>query len=337
MRRFLIALAAIAATIAIPAVAAHATPCAPGACITISGTVTGPDGEAVPSYTVQVQRADGYSAQAVTAANGVYSVDVPIPASASQCYQIVGVADSFYANSTTGVKMCAAGTANLNPRVRTQSFVGQQKNYLADSSKDVVVPIEVEALSRTYPATFAGERMAYTFGFDDPWGSTVTGRDPDVGEETEGIFAAPAVRQIAAGVWQYTWDTSVTLEGGNPGYYDVDWGRRADAESAFDPMMECRMYWFGFGTDSISQSKALPGQIVTLHGQRLGSVPGAIKFKGSGQVTIVSGTGIVSWSDTSVTFQIPVNAKSGWVDAVMPSGIETNAQYIDLDPAKTLP
>ena len=47
------------------------------------------------------------------------------------------------------------------------------------------------------------------------------------------------------------------------------------------------MIWFGFGTAKLSPAKATPGTIVTIDGQRLGSQPGTVVIKGSGQVTLI--------------------------------------------------
>lgn len=315
--KLLLAASTIFAAIVVPAAAHAAAACTP-ACITISGTVTGPKGEAVPSYTVLVQNAS-YNTTAVTDSAGVYSVDVPAPAPA-KCYQIAGQADAYYANIGAPAKTCVSQTIDLSPMVRIQSFSGVQKQYYPDASRTMVIPVDVRALSRTPNAPWANDAVPFEIGYKDP-----TGTHP--GSSTDGTFTGPVVDQIAAGVWRYTWSTSLTLPAGSAGYWDMDFGRDG---SPFSPMMECRMVWFGYGTESVSPSKPAPGQAVTISGRLLGNEPGTVVLKGSGQVTTITGSSIVSWSDSSVTFLLPPLAKTGWASLVPPSGVRTNAQYIDL-------
>ncbi|HEX9697383.1 MAG TPA: IPT/TIG domain-containing protein [Actinomycetota bacterium] len=330
-RRILLCVFAVAAALFAPSAARAADPCPAPACITISGAVRGPSFEAVPEYRVLVQRADGYNVTVATNAAGEYAATVPLPSSASQCYQIVGQADAFYANSTTGAKQCATGRVDLSPKVRLQSTLGEQKVYIPYATAGASISIEVSALSRTYPSPFDGAPLPWVRSHIDPLvdGEHEEGYGHDHHGE-RGVFDAPSVRVIAPGVWQYRWTETMPLDGG-PGFYDMDWGRGV---SAFDPMMECKMVWFGYGIDSASPSKALPGSTVTLSGRRLGATPGAVVLKGSGQVTTIAGSSIVSWSDSSVTFVVPPLAKTGWVAIVPPSGVASNAQYLDLDPVK---
>ncbi|GAC1413439.1 MAG: hypothetical protein NVSMB57_09000 [Actinomycetota bacterium] len=296
-----------------------------GACITIAGHVTGPKGEPVSGYTVLVQNAT-VNTSAVTDASGAYAASVPVTTS-DKCYQVAGTSDAYYANSTTGHKTCeSTQTMDLNPMVRIQSFSGVQKTYYPDSSKPLILPLDVRALSHSSAAPWASDPMPFGVDFHDP--SAVR---PD--SSHDGFFSGPVVDRIAQDVWRYTWHTTITIPAHQPGYWDVDFGRDG---SPFSPMMECRMIWFGFGTDSIAPAQAVAGQTVTLTGQRLGSVPGKVVLKGSGQVTTISGTSIVSWSDTSVSFIVPPLAKTGWAALITPSGVRTNAQYLSI-PSATPP
>lgn len=318
---------AIAASILAPQ-ASSAADCPAPACITISGDVRGPAFEAVPEYRVLIQRADGYNVTVATDAAGRFQAAVPVPSSSS-CYQIVGQADAFYANSRVPSKQCATGSVTLSPKVRLQSVLGEQKVYIRDATPGATIPIEVSALSRTYPAPFDGQTLPWVAGHQDPiaeGGSNEEGHH----EGESGAFGPPSVRVIAPGVWQYRWTETMRLDRG-PGFYDMDWGRGA---SAFDPMMECKMVWFGYGIDSMSPAKAVTGSTITLSGQRFGGHPGSVVLKGSGQVTTITGSSIVSWSDTSVTFIVPPLSKTGWAAVVPPSNVASNATYVDLDPVK---
>ncbi|MGH2830352.1 MAG: IPT/TIG domain-containing protein [Actinomycetota bacterium] len=300
---------------------AHAEPGCPGtACITISGAVTGPMGEPVSGYVVGLQRSDGYGATATTDAGGTYVASVPVPPPGA-CYQVVGRSDPFYAQAGGGQKFCATATVNLSPKVRINGVGGPQKVYLPDASQAAAVPVQVSALSRSFPAPFDGQPL--------PWESEYA--DPAGGDERHdhGRFGAPEARRIGDGVWQYVWSAVMTLPANQAGFYDMDWGRNG---SAFDPMMECKMIWFGYGIDSPPQ-KALPGGTVTLDGRRFGARPGSLVLKGSGAVTTVSGANIVSWSDTRIVFTVPPLAKTGWISVSPPSGVESNAQHLSLDVA----
>lgn len=338
-RRVLLAVAAITAAVFAPSAVRAADPCPAPACITISGTVRGPSGEAVPNYQVLIQRADGYNTTVATDAAGTYTATVPVPSS-SQCYQVVGRADAFYANSNTGVKQCATGRVDLSPKVRIQSVAGDQKIYIPFATAGASIPIEISALSRSFPAPFAGAALPWVIEHHDPAADHTHAEGAADGHMhthehwmhhgERGQFGEPSVRVIAPGVWQYRWTETLHLDRG-PGFYDMDWGR---GTSAFDPMMECKMVWFGYGVDSVSPAKALPGQTVTLSGRRFGVTPSAVVIKGSGQVTTLSGSSIVSWSDTSVTFLVPPTAKTGWVNVVSASNVPSNAQFLDLDPVK---
>ncbi len=330
LRFALLGIALVTAFVFAP-VMAHAAPCPAAACITISGRVTGPAGEAVPQYRVLVQRADGYNVTPITDATGRYEAVVPLPSS-TQCYQIVGQADAFYANATTPAKSCVTQTVDLSAKVRTQSFSGSQKTYFPDASTSLTFPVEVQALSRSFPAPFDGAAMPWVFAYHDPHGAEAEeGGSHEMEEGERGEFAAPAVTKIADGVWKYSWTRSITLPAGQPGYYDFDWGR---GTSAFNPMMECRMYWFGYGADSLTPQRAIAGQTVTITGRRLGAEAGRVVLKGSGQVTVIEGSSIVSWTDSSVTFAVPPLAKTGWASIEPPSRVATNAVYLSLDPVK---
>lgn len=339
-RRILLCVAAVAAALFAPGAARAADPCPAPACITVTGVVRGPAGEAVPEYRVLLQRADGYNVTVATDAAGAYRATVPMPSSASQCYQIVGQADAFYANSTTGAKQCATGSVNLSPKVRLQSTLGEQKVYIPVATGGASIPIEVSALSRSNPAPFDGAPLPWVVEHHDPAGEHEQAEGAADGHMhthehwmhhgSRGTFDPPSVRQIAPGVWQYRWTSTLHLDKG-PGFYDMDWGR---GTSAFDPMMECKMVWFGYGIDAASPAKVVPGQTVTLSGRRFGAAPGLVVLKGSGQVTTIAGSSIVSWNDTSVTFVVPPLAKTGWVNVVPASNVPSNAQYLDLDPIR---
>lgn len=330
---------AIAASIVAPQASSAATDCPAPACITISGAVRGPAFEAVPDYRVLIQRADGYNVTVVTDAAGTFQAAVPVPPSSS-CYQIVGQADAFYANSAVPSKQCATGSVTLSPKVRLQSVLGEQKVYIRDAAPGTTVPIEVSALSRSYPAPFDGQTLPWVVEHEDPLAEhehITPGEDGHFHVHNHGLhhgetgtFGAPSVRSIAPGVWQYRWSETLRLDSG-PGFYDMDWGR---GTSAFNPMMECKMVWFGYGIDSLSPAKAVTGSTVTLSGQRFGGHPGSVVLKGSGQVTTITGSNIVSWTDTSVTFIVPPLSKTGWASIVPPSNVPSNATYLDLDPVK---
>lgn len=328
--RILWPLLILAAALVAPAAVRAADPCPAPACITISGTVRGPVFEAVSGYRVLVQRADGYNVTVVTDASGAYSATVPLPSSSSQCYQIVGQADAFYANAATGAKRCSTGRVDLSPKVRIQGTLGEQKMYLPDASAPVALPVEVSALSRTYPAAFEGAPLPWVFKHSDPY-QEASGGGYEHGHDGErGVFDAPSVRKIADEVWQYRWTRTIHLDHG-AGFYEMDWGRGA---SMFDPMMECKMIWFGYGIDSLAPSSAVPGQTVTIMGRKFGSTPGALVLAGSGQVTTISGSSIVSWSKTEITFVVPPLAKTGWISVLPPTNLPTNAAYLNLDPVR---
>lgn len=330
---------AIAASILTPAASSAAPDCPAPACITISGVVRGPNSEAVPDYRVLIQRADGYNTTVATGAAGTFTATVPVPSSSS-CYQVVGQADAFYANSTVPSKQCTTGSVTLSPKIRLQSVLGEQKVYIPNATAGASIPIEVSALSRSYPAPFDGQALPWVIEHEDPAAEHEHASPGEDGHMhihnhwmhhgLRGSFGAPSVRTIAPGVWQYRWTETLNLDAG-PGFYDMDWGR---GTSAFDPMMECKMVWFGYGIDSLSPSKAVTGSTITLSGRRFGGHPGSVVLKGSGQVTTITGSSIVSWSDSSVTFIVPPLAKTGWASIVPASNVPSNATYLDLDPVK---
>ena len=318
--RLLLVAAAIAAGAFGTTGATAVTPCPDAACTDVTGTVFDPHGNPAPSYQVVAKRADGYNETTTTDAAGHYEFHLPVPGP-NNCYQIVGTPDPYYTKSSWSQKACVDAHVDLHPSYRINGVTGLQKVYLGDTSADVSIPTSVSALSRTFPAPFDGDRLTYAFDYLSPAG----GEEEEI---AEGSFAAPEVRQIADGVWQYLWTETVTLPSHKVGYYDMDWGE----DTVFSPMMDCRMIWFGYGTSAISPSEALPTTTVTLTGQNLGSTPGSVVLKGSGSITTITGPNIVSWSDTQVKFIIPLGAKSGWAAAVPPSGVKTNAQYIKVDP-----
>lgn len=316
---------AVVATIVSPSLA-NAAECAP-ACITISGSVIGPMGEAVPDYNITFQRPNA-NFLAKTDAAGAFSIELALPTSSSQCYQVAGQPDAFYAHSSVAGKVCGtAAGVNLYPKIRSNSFSGSQKVYIPDPSVSQYIPVEVQALSRTYPAPFDGQPMPWTFGHYDP----MSDEPYEYGEQHHGyggVFNPPTVTKIADGVWKYAWTKTVYLKATKVGFYDFDWGR---GDSVFNPMMECRMYWFGFGIESFTPARPLPGQTVTVTGRSLGSVPGAVRIRSTGQTSVIEGSSIVSWSDTSVTFVVPLNAKTGYLFLSPPSGVATNQLYLPLD------
>lgn len=317
----LLAAALIVAGVTTASPAGAVEPCPEVACITVSGTVTGPHGERVRDYTVIAQRSDGYNETIKTKTDGAFTFSLPLPAP-NACYQIAGRADPFYTVSNVTQKQCTTGTVTLQPKYRINGLSGQQKTYLGNATRAVDVPVEVSALSRTFPAPFANDPLPYVFSHHHP-DDKVNGIDDHVHHGATGFFDPPSVRKIGDGVWQYRWTDSIKLPGGRPGYYDMDWGR---GTSVYSPMMECRMIWFGFGTATLAPAKAAPGTVVTINGQRMGSEPGAVVIKGSGQVTRIDGAQIVSWTPATVKFLVPPGAKSGWVAVVPPSGVATNAQ-----------
>jgi len=311
----------IAAAVVTANPAGAAEPCPPVACVAINGAVVAPHGERASDYTVIAQRSDGYNETVKTTRDGSFAFALPIPPP-NGCYQIVGQSDPFYTTSHVPAKQCASATVTLRPKYRINGISGQQKVYLGSALKNVEIPVEVSALSRTFPAPFADDPLPYVFSHHHP-DDKVSGLDDHVHHGATGNFDPPVVRKIAAGVWQYRWIDSIKLPGGQPGYYDMDWGR---GTSVFNPMMECRMIWFGYGISKSSPAKATPGSIVTIDGQRFGTAAGSVVLKGSGQVTTISGSSILSWSPTQVKFIVPPTAKSGWVAVVPPSGVPTNAQ-----------
>lgn len=317
----LLAAAMIVAGVTTAGPAGAVEPCPQVACITVSGTVVAPHGEPVRDYTVLAQRADGYNETIKTAADGTFAFTLPIPAP-SACYQIAGKSDPFFTVSNVPQKQCTTNTVTLQPKYRINGLSGMQKTYLGNAARNVEIPVEVSALSRTFPAPFANDPLPYVFEHRHPE-DTAGGMDNHVHHGATGFFDPPVVRKIGNGVWQYRWIDSIKLPGGRPGYYDMDWGR---GTSVFNPMMECRMIWFGYGTAKLAPAKATPGTIVTIDGQRLGSEPGRVVIKGSGQVTVVEGAQIVSWTPSQVKFIVPPATKSGWVAVVPPSGVPTNAQ-----------
>ncbi|HVL91614.1 MAG TPA: IPT/TIG domain-containing protein [Actinomycetota bacterium] len=315
----------IAAAIVTANPAGAVEPCPAVACVVVNGTVVAPHGERVADYTVIAQRADGYHKTSKSNATGAFTFTLPLP-TPNQCYQIAGMSDPFYTVSNVPQKQCSSSTVTLHPRYRINGLSGQQKVYLGSAAENVEIPVEVSALSRTYPAPFANDPLPYVFSHHHP-DDKVSGLDDHVHHGATGFFDPPVVRKIADGVWQYRWIDSIKLPGGQPGYYDMDWGR---GTSVFNPMMECRMIWFGYGISKSSPAKATPGTIVTIDGQRLGTEAGAVVIKGSGQVTTISGSSILEWTPTRVKFIVPPTAKSGWVEVVPPSGVPTNAQPLGI-------
>lgn len=306
-------------------------PCPSPACTDITVVAVDAHGNPAPSYAVTAQRADGYNETKSTDGAGRIEFHLPVPPP-NGCYQIVGRSDAFYANSNLPYKLCGDATIGLRPMYRINGISGLQKVFLGDTSSTITVPVEVSALSRTFPAPFDGDKLPYIFEYHSPFDASSGEHEHDGhGEELDQqYFPAPTVRQIAEGVWQYLWKYDIALPAHEPGYYDMDWGRNG---STFNPMMECRMIWFGFGTQSISPSKATAVLTkITITGQHLGSTPGSLVLKGAGQVTTISGSAIEKWTDSSVTFTLPLGAKSGWISVVPPSGLATNAQYVAVNP-----
>lgn len=332
--------AAIAASAILSSQGALAdSPCPAAVCTVLTGRALDRHGLPVPAYKVSVLKGDGYGESTVTDTDGSFSFTLP-PATLNNCYQVYGSADAYYAPSSFARKMCGSGSVTLHPFYRIQGVSGLQKVYLGSTSRTVTLPIEISALSRTYPAPFANDPLAYEFDHRHPADTSPDTSPVDAAPtpaQEEGIsvahpgddghFAAPVVREIADGVWQYLWKQTIALPDHTPGFYDMDWGVKAgDKASVFSAMMDCRMVWFGYGLGSLAPSKALPGSTITLTGQRLGSEPGIVIMKGSGQVTTISGASILSWTNTSVQFVLPVNAKTGWVSVLPKNGVRTNAQ-----------
>lgn len=317
----LLAAALIVAGVTTASPASAVEPCPQVACITVSGTVAGPHGERARDYVVIAQRADGYNETIKTKSDGTFAFSLPLP-TPNACYQIAGQADPFYTATSIPQKQCSTSTVALQPKYRINGISGQHKTYLGNAARNVEVPVEVSALSRTFPAPFANDPLPYMFAHHHP-DDKVNGFDDHMHHGAAGTFDPPSVRKIGPGVWQYRWVDSIKLPGGQPGFYDMDWGR---GDSVYSPMMECRMVWFGYGIAKLSPSKATPGTVVTLDGQRLGSEPGSVVIKGSGQVTTIEGAQIVSWTPTKVQFVLPPTAKTGWVAVVPPSGVATNGQ-----------
>lgn len=333
--RLVFVLVTVAAAIAVPVVAQAASPCPVAACITIAGTAIGPMGEAVPNYNVSFQRNDGFSQVVTTGADGRYYATLPTPAP-NQCYQIAGQSDAFYGNSNPGGRFCISATVNLTPKIRSNSFGSAQKVYYPDASVEMRIPIEVQALSRTNPAPFDGQPMPWNKEHHDPLAphhhenGLNEAHDHNAHHGEPGVFDPPTITKIADGVYKYAWKITLTLPAGQYGHYDFDWGR---AGSVYDPMMECRMIWFGYGLEQMSPAKAVPGQTITLTGRRFGTQSGRVMLKGAG-LSAIEGSSIVSWSDTSVTVVIPVTAKTGYISVEPASRIPTNALYLSLDPVK---
>lgn len=315
--RFLLVLTAVAGFVG--ANGAHAaSPCPATACITVSGRAIGPTGEAIPNYVVGLQ-SSGHNANVTTNSSGVYEAVVPAP-NPNACYQVVGRSDAYYAQAGGSQKFCTTTSVDLRPKIRINGVAGPQKVYLPDASRPAEVPIQVSALSRTFPAPFHGQGLPWELGYDDPNGVVHV-------DEQHGVFGEPDVRQIASGVWQYLWSATMTMPANEPGFYDMDWGRGG---SVFDPMMECQMAWFGYGIDSPPQ-RSFPGGTVTLDGRRFGDAPGSLVLKGQGAVTTITGAGIVSWSEERIVFTVPPLAKTGWVSVVPPSAVASNAQHLSID------
>ncbi|MHB8512886.1 MAG: carboxypeptidase regulatory-like domain-containing protein [Actinomycetota bacterium] len=334
--RLLVLIAIIASATFNAQGARSAAACPDPVCTIITGSVVDRHGNAIPSYKVSVLKGDGYGESTTTDDSGQFSFALP-PATPNDCYEVYGSADAFYSNTVDRNKACSSTQITLRPYYRINGVSGTQKVYLGDVSSSVSIPVTISALSRTNPAPFANDPLAYEFDHynsaDTNGAPTGTSSDAEwVGHESpehSGWFDAPTVRKIADGVWQYLWNETITLPDHTPGYYDMDWGTRAgDKTTVFSPMMECRMIWFGYGLESISPATALPGQTITLSGQRLGDQPGVVIIKGSGQVTTISGSEILSWSDTQVQFLLPPGSKSGWVSVVPPTSVRTNAESL---------
>ncbi|GAC1412922.1 MAG: hypothetical protein NVSMB57_08400 [Actinomycetota bacterium] len=310
------------------------TPCPEAACTIITGSAFDPHGRPAPSYSVSVRKQNGIIATTTTDAAGGFRFALP-PTVPNDCYQVYGSADAFYSASSVPRKVCSSITVRLTPYYRIQGVSGLQKVYLGDTSKTITIPVEISALSRVYPAPFANDPLAYGFDHHHPADNTPEpGSDEGLAHRhasDEGHFAPPASRKIADGVWQYIWKQNVVLPEHTPGYYDMDWGiKSGDRSSVFSGMMDCRMVWFGYGLSSISPSTALPGQTVTITGLRLGNEQGKVIIKGSGQVTTISGTSIISWTTNTVKFVVPPGTKSGWVAAIPPQAVRTNAQPLSV-------
>ncbi|HEX9695686.1 MAG TPA: carboxypeptidase regulatory-like domain-containing protein [Actinomycetota bacterium] len=316
--------ALIAAAVVTAGPAGALEPCPPVACIAINGAVVAPHGEPVPDYTVIAQRSDGYNETTTTNADGRFAFALPM-STPDRCYQIVGQANAFHANTRGPAKQCSTAAVTLSPAYRINAFSGYQKNFIHDSSRKAYPKVEVSALSRTFPAPFHTDPLPWVLEHHDP--SDGGGYEPGWGHAheygTRGEFDPPTVRTIADGVWQYQWRKTIKLPADEPGFYGMDWGR---AGSVFDPMMDCRMYWFGFGISGASPAKAVPGTVVTISGVRLGDEKGTLVLKGGGQVTTIGGAHIVSWTPSEVRFLVPPTAKTGWISVVPPSGIPTNEQ-----------
>lgn len=299
------------------------------ACTDITVNVRDPHNNPIGEYTVIAQRADGYNETKTTDAGGRVQFNLPIPPP-NGCYQVVGQSTPYHANSFLPYKVCNDATVGLNPLYRINGISGQQKVFLGDTSSTITVPVVVSALSRTFPAPFAGDKLPYIFEHHRPHEAG----EHDHGGETEELgqqyFGTPTVNEIAPGIWQYLWDNEIELPAHEPGYYDMDWGRNG---STFSPMMECRMIWFGYGIGSISPAKTTPVLTkVTVTGKHLGNAIGTLVVKGSGAVTTITAKNISSWTDSAITFTVPIGTKTGWVTVVPPSGVGTNAQYLQVNP-----
>jgi IPT/TIG domain-containing protein len=304
-------------------------PCPSPACTDITVNVTDAHGIAISQYFVTAQRADGYNETKSTNNAGRVDFNLPIPPP-NGCYQVVGRPDAYYANTFLPYKVCNDATVGLKPLYRINGISGQQKVFLGDTSATITVPVVISALSRTFPAPFANDKLPFVFEHHAPLADGTHEHGGETEELGQQYFAAPTVSEIAEGIWQYLWNQEVVLPAHEPGYYDMDWGRNG---STFSPMMECRMIWFGFGIGSISPAKATPVVTkVTVKGTHLGNNPGTLVLKGSGQVTTITGSNIVSWNDSAVTFTVPIGTKNGWVTVVPPSGVPTNAQPLQVQP-----
>lgn len=294
--------------------------------ITISGRVTDPHGNPVPSYPVIATREGGVCReQTTTDANGSYTLDLPF-GDPTHCYYVMGQADEFYAQTKPTKKLCGdTRGVNLLAKYRISLVGHTHSRFIVDDSKDVLIPVIVYAHARTPKVPFAPVPLAWVFRYE-PLGK---GDHELLGQ---GALTDPEVRQIREGVWEYRWVTSVTLPARKPGHYDMDWGAKADPNSIFNPMMECLMVWFGFGITGVSPSEgALPGQVVTVSAKGLGDARGEVilynrlvKDSWNREVGAVPSVLVLSWSDTEVRFLLPADARTGWLQVKTGSGARTN-------------
>lgn len=317
-------LAFAALIVTLSSLAAHATePCPGPACTDITGAVADRHGNPIPGYVVVARHnSSNYTEQATTDAAGRYELHMPL-GTPTDCYTVFGQANEYYSGTTYPKRVCGDATANFSPfyRLYLDQWSGEeQATFLADGSAAVEIPVRVVVNSKTFPAPFRNDPLAWDLGFQGP-------QQKDE-ESLGGTFDAPEVREAAPGIWQYRWRGSITAA--RAGHYDMDWGVKTGESSVFEPGMECKMVWFGFGITSVSPARILQGSTATVSGIRLGDAPGRLELIGKGKKWQISGSSILSWTDTEVRFVVPLDATSGRLTAWTASGTPTNRRYLEV-------